>query len=100
MVCLAVVMENTLTPDGLVRPRDVEQDMQRAGFTPLATSLGLRSLLRKRMVETAQVTDDNGYTETEYRASERGQDWLLENQDKLVLRAEPCTPSGNPDLPF
>ena len=33
-------------------------------------------------------------------ASERGQDWLLENQDKLVLRCEPRTPSGDAEIPF
>ncbi len=101
MACLALVMENTLTPDAVVLPHDVERDMQRAGFTPLATSLGLRSLLKKRMVETLEI-DDRGYdTVTGYRTSERGQEWLLEHQDKLDLRAEPPqTQSGNPDLPF
>lgn len=101
MVCLAVVMENTPTPGDHVPAHAVEKDMRRAGFTSLAASLSLRSLLKKRMVETEKVTDDQGYEYVAYFVSERGQEWLLENQDKLVLRAEPePTPSGDPNIPF
>jgi len=98
MVCLAVVMENTLTPSAVVSAGKIARDMNRAGFTTLAASLSLRALLRKRMLDAEQSSDDDGEPITLYRITEEGQEWLLANQDKLSLRFEPA-PAGD-DIPF
>jgi hypothetical protein len=90
MVCLVVVMESSLTPGDTVGPFQIQKDMTRLGFTPVAVSLSLRSLLKKEMLETTEVYDqDSNDSATVYRIVQKGEDWLLSNQDKLVLRQEP-----------
>ncbi len=85
-MCLAIIAEYSLAPEHSVYPVFVKQDMERAGFTPLAASMSLSSLLKKGMIETKEVYEDDGPS-TGYRISEAGQDWLMENQDKLMLRS-------------
>jgi hypothetical protein len=63
--------------------------MNKAGYTDLATSVGLRTLKRKGMVETFKDIDE--YHNGEYygcRLTVLGDDWILENQDQLVFRTE------------
>jgi hypothetical protein len=100
--CLAVVAENTLTPFAVAMPTTIERDMQRAGFTTLATSLSLRGLLKKNMVETVEVDGGSFERDIGYRCTDRGQDWLMDNQEKLALRGAPEEPGGSDgsDIPF
>lgn len=106
-VCLAVVSEYSLAPDHSVYPVFIKSDMEKAGFTALAASMALRSLLKKGMVETIVVQEDpQEPPSTAYRISDAGQDWLETNQDKLVLRAPPRKSGKAPakpaedDIPF
>jgi hypothetical protein len=59
-------------------------------------SLGTRSLLRKDLVTSKAGHDENGEPWVEYALTPRGEDWLLSNQDKLVLRIPP----KDSDIPF
>jgi hypothetical protein len=64
--------------------------MERAGFTRIATTLGLGALLEKGLVEVASGFDpewDASYTN--YWLTATGMKWLLDNQQRLVLKAEP-----------
>jgi len=88
IVCLVAVVQNCLLPDEGVVPRQVKEDMSRAGFSDVAASLGLRSLLAKEMVEFTDKYDDYGNIYSVFKPTDSGIQWLMQNQDKIVLRTE------------
>lgn len=65
---------------------EIKRDMRQAGYTDLATSLSIESLLRKGLVSSESERDENGEYYNLYPVAKTGVDWLLENQDKLLLR--------------
>ena len=103
VVALAVVMQNRFTPDSWVAPHQVSQDMQKAGYTKIAISLAIESLVRKGMIEFHTSQDINGIEYSSYRITAQGIEWLLDNQEKLVMR-EPEPQSGfqvsDDEIPF
>ena len=77
--------------------------MDKAGFTRVATTLGLGSLLAKQMVTSDRRTDQDGDEYTVYTITPRGFAWLLNNQDRLVLRrsdVSSAAPRTDDDIPF
>lgn len=100
------IMENRLEPDGSVTPSDIRKDMRKAGYTDIATGLSLESLKRKEMIEFDQSESDNfGNTYTVVRLSDRGLDWMLENQKRFKLSveeesAQQTTEVSDDDIPF
>lgn len=93
---VAVAEESVTQEDG--RPTHlIRQDMEKAGFTKLAATLGLRSLLQKEMVKTFEDHDYNDQPFTAYALTDAGVTWLLKNQDKLTLKREP---PASDDIPF
>ena len=94
---LATIMQNQLAPDATVSSYAVKEDMNRSGFTDIAVSLALKSLLKKGMVEVKQEFDRNGEEYHAYVVSENGEEWLQQNMDKLILQIEP---KRHDDIPF
>ena len=86
IVALVAIGQNLDTPDGLVSAYIIRQDMEKSGFTRIATTLALTSLLRKRLVEASELQDYQSDPYMAYRLEASGMDWLLKNQDHLVLR--------------
>lgn len=97
IAALVAVAQQLEHPDDAVTPFQVRQDMAGAGFTKLAATLGLKSLLDKKLLTTVEVDDRNG-TYSAYKPTSDGLRWLFSNKDKLALRAEP--PQGDDDIPF
>lgn len=64
----------------------IKQNMGEAGYTLLATSLALTHLSRIRFIEAIEDHDFNGVPFYRYKLLTAGEDWLLENQDRLELR--------------
>jgi hypothetical protein len=64
----------------------IKSQMERAGYTNLASSLALSTLRRMELVtvDTIQVGMDDYYST--YSLTPTGEDWLVENQDGLELR--------------
>ena len=83
---LVVLMANPLTPESLVDPWAFKEDMERAGFTPVAVNLSLNALTRKNMVDIVDRDNGQGDSITAYKISPKGIDWLLNNQSNLSLR--------------
>jgi hypothetical protein len=119
MAALALVMAGRDDAGDGVAPSAIRDDMDRAGFTRLATGLALASLARQGLLEATYALggdfDDSSYAV--YTLTETGEDWLLNNQDRFELRSEPKpqrqrTPSprlpqalsasgvGDDDVPF
>jgi hypothetical protein len=64
----------------------VRQDMDRFGYTPLATNLGLRSLEKKRMI----LLDAQSSHEASYLLTDLGFEWLDQNQHTLQMKTSPA----------
>ena len=103
MVALVTVMQNSLIAEDGISPWRIQEDMKKAGFTDIAVSLALRSLRQKAMLHTFEQADQNGERYTVYAVTSDGEKWLLQNQDKLILKkvtkAQPSSAHEN-DLPF
>jgi hypothetical protein len=105
VTALALVMANVDSSTDRVSTHTIKQDMEKAGFTRLATQLALTRLARMQLVEPGEDSDYNGNPFVSYCMLEAGENWLLENQDKLELRVAPRPPrqSKNPlddEVPF
>jgi nucleoside 2-deoxyribosyltransferase len=85
VAALAFVMANVDSPEDRVSTEMIKRDMERAGFTRLATQLALARLSRLSFVEVGQDADYNGNTFAAYRILGDGESWLLDNQDQLEL---------------
>jgi hypothetical protein len=85
LVALVAVTEN-LSTGGSVTAYSVRDDMERAGFTRVAVTLGLRLLQQKHLLQEFEDSDLNGNEFMAYRLTDKGWDWLLRNQHTLVLK--------------
>ncbi len=105
MVALVTIAENIDSPSDRVGIYEIKEDMNRAGFTKIAVTLALASLLRKGMIEDTMDSDMNGNEFFLYNISSKGMEWLLQNQDELVLKvqkskAAPVLEKIDDDVPF
>lgn len=66
----------------------VRQAMEVAGFTKLATTLGLRALLDLELLQPCVGREYNGEEFQAYRVTRKGMNWLHENRAKLALTQE------------
>ena len=90
MVALVCVMQNGYVSDEGVSAWQIKDDMSKSGFTDIAVSLALSSLKKKDMVLVNSV-EDNYYSA--YFVTPTGEEWLLANQEQLVLKKDD-------DIPF
>jgi len=76
----------------------IQQDMDKAGFNKIASTLGLRGLISKGMIESYTAY---GYNEEfmAFRATDQGIQWLVGNANTLNLRRDLRTDSVD-SLPF
>ena len=85
---------------------DLTKDMLKGGYTKPATALALTGLKRKGLVEPKQVFDSNGNSSDNWFVTDRGEEWLVNNQHKLNLGLPPTEqePTGpdiqDEDIPF
>ncbi len=103
IVALVCVAQNMDSPTDGTATYGIRQDMRKAGFSDIAVSLGLRGLLKKQFAEFYSDIDYNGDEFDAYRATEKGFDWLENNQDKIVIKQqykEPETSFQEEELPF
>jgi hypothetical protein len=103
IAALVSVAQEADAPEDGVSAYLVRQAMENAGFTRLASGIGLRSLISKGMVECGRDTDHNDNEFFSYNLTEAGVRWLLANQDTLALRAEKTSskrPITEDDIPF
>jgi nucleoside 2-deoxyribosyltransferase len=86
MVALVTIAENIDSPSDKVAISRIKEDMNRAGYTKIAVTLALTSLLRKGMIENEMDSDINGNEFFLYTVSAKGMEWLLQNQGNFVLK--------------
>jgi predicted transcriptional regulator len=98
IVGLVAIMQNSFISEGSVSGWNIKEDMNKAGFTDIAVSLALRLLREKGMVYRETAKDENNVPYFVYSVTRHGEEWLMHNQDKLVLQKEP--EASPDDVPF
>lgn len=100
---LILVMENQISKEDNISVYSLKNEMEKAGYTTIATSIGIRALTKFGMIETFNFVDEwNNYQEyIACRLTEKGENWLMSNQDQLQFRKTPrqLIEKSN-DLPF
>jgi len=87
IVALALVMANADAVGSGVSSYTVKSDMGKAGYTREATQIALIGLSRAGLIETYEDHDYNDNSFAAYRLTASGEDWLVDNQDQLEMRA-------------
>lgn len=88
IVALASIMENQMTPSDIVYQNTIQQDMKRAGYTNIATSLAVRNLLKEKLISIINDVDYNGNEYNVYQVTSSGEKWLLNNINLLKLKKD------------
>jgi hypothetical protein len=91
---LVSVAQQVYDPHDGISAAQIRSDMAKAGFTKLAATLGIRTLVDKEMLTASQHFD--GYLV--YGMADRGMMWLLGNKDMLTLRLDDN--DDDDDVPF
>jgi hypothetical protein len=89
VVTLAAIGENIDATDGLATVRAIRIDMERFGFTKMATTIALKTLQDKGFVESTSYQDYEGDHITAYSLTHEGWDWIVDNKEQFVLRRDP-----------
>ena len=99
VAALVSVAQQLPDPIGGISAYLVRRDMEKAGFTEIATTLGMRGLLAKRMLESFEEEDQNE-SYTAYRVTDKGMTWLFQNTEKLKLTIDSTGQLSDGDIPF
>lgn len=94
VAALVSVAQQIDHPDDGASMHAIRQDMASAGFTKLAATMGVRSLIDKELLQPVTLHDIDGSVYTAYALTDKGMRWLFSNRDQLALRIE------KPDIPF
>lgn len=86
IVALATIMESSLDPESPPSAHTITQDMSRAGFTAVAAAIAVKRLLRRGYIDMTQASSFNRDDYTGFILTDKGENWLIDNQDRLVLR--------------
>lgn len=85
---LILIMENQISSEDSTSVYGLKNEMNKSGYTDIATSVGIRSLVKNGMIETFKSVDNYNNNE-EYiacRLTDKGENWILSNQDQLQFR--------------
>lgn len=101
LLALTLILEEQFSEG--TTPHQLAENMRKGGYMKTAANLAVTGLLRKGMVERRElvVEDDRGnqWPANNFFVTEEGQDWLVQNQQKLNLRLAPPEISDD-DIPF
>lgn len=86
IVCLAALAENLDHPDDHASAFQIKRDMDRSGFTKIATTVAVKSLIQKELISYDRYSDFDGDSYIGYTLTEKGWAWVLENQSRFMLR--------------
>jgi hypothetical protein len=82
---------------------NLRSEMDKSGYNDIATSVGVRTLIRNGMIETFKTFDEwnNGQEYVACKLTEKGDNWILDNQNLFEFRKQPQKQEkANDDLPF
>jgi len=87
---LVLIMENQMTSEDYISVYQLKNEMGKAGYTAIATSVGIRGLAKAGLLVTYKESDDynNNQEFLACRLTESGESWILDNQDKLEFKIQ------------
>ena len=99
---LIAVAQEIDDPEAGISAYRFRQNMEQAGFTRLAGTLALGSLVNREMLGRFEDHEYNGETFTAFRVTSKGIAWLMANKEKLTLQIRDEEPQGitDDDIPF
>lgn len=83
---LVAISGETVSNSECVSINNLRHSLEQAGFTPGALGLGVRRLGRLGFVKQTSGEDHNGYDYPAVELTNKGEDWLMSNIDKVPLR--------------
>lgn len=88
---LILAMENQISKEESTSVYSLKNEMEKAGYTAIATSVGIRSLTKLGMIETFKINDEwnNNQEYIACRLTDKGEMWIFENQEQLQFRQTP-----------
>jgi len=86
LVVLATVAGSIMLPEDGVSAFVAKGDVEKAGFTALGFSIGLRRLRAKDFLTLHEATDYSGEAFQVIKITESGWSWIEANEDKFMLR--------------
>ncbi|MBE3128219.1 MAG: hypothetical protein IMZ60_00875 [Actinobacteria bacterium] len=95
---LAAIAENLEHPDDNASTYQIKRDMEAGGFTKVAATLALKSLMQKGFLNCESYPDETGGEYMGYSFTEKGWAWTLSNKDKFVLQRPESDPED--EIPF
>lgn len=96
LAVLATVAGSVSLPDEGVAVHSARSDVEQAGFTSLAFTLGLRRLVAKTYLRMSESTDFRGEPFQAIFVTQEGWNWVEQNEDKFILQRPP----PEPEAPF
>jgi hypothetical protein len=98
---LILIIENQVSNEEGVSIFSLNEEMKKSGYTGIATSVGLRSLLKNGMIENFIATDYNFNSDyNAFRILDKGENWILSNQNQFQFRQSDIKTESSEDLPF
>lgn len=87
---LVLIMENQISSEDFISVYGLKNLMEKAGYTAIATSVGIRGLTKAGLITTFLESDNynNGEPFTACRLTDSGENWILDNQDKLEFKIQ------------
>lgn len=82
---LVLLMENTVSKQESFPVHMLKTEMNKSGYNDMATSVGIRSLEKMQFLNITMEVD-NWHEYSVCRLTENGEDWILDNQDKLDFK--------------
>lgn len=86
VVALASLGENIYSLTDAASDQNIRQDMERSGFTNLATTIALKSLSDTGLITQVKLENEDGWSYAGYKFTKDGWDWILANKSQFVLK--------------
>jgi hypothetical protein len=100
VVALAALGESIDSISDAASGHNIRQDMERSGFTNLATTIALKSLVEHGLISQEKIEDEEGYSYPGYKFTGSGWAWILANKGKFVLKKPQRPSTFDDDIPF
>ena len=97
---LILIAENQYTDDDFIAIHNLKDEMKKSGYTNIATSVGMKVLEKGNLIEIYTEIDEwhNNEEFLACKLTEYGNNWIMDNQDKLVFKKDNSTTDD--DIPF
>lgn len=100
---LILIASYCLVNEGGISLWNLQKEMNRSGYTDIATSVGIKTLAKNGMIETYKTVDEWNSSQEYFvcRLTDSGENWILSNQDLLQFRKQLQSQENDIDeLPF